>query len=134
VVERSVVQEENPVVNGRIGRKHPPKPPTTSHKPMARSRLTNGKLLPAGIDGRCRDARRYRDLYSQFMRQCHGQHDQLCRQLASLVLQRERLDAAIARGELADDLHLVRLAGIINRTLARLNRVAPDTAGRDPTR
>jgi len=51
-------------------------------------------------------------------------HDEMCRSLAALGLQRERLDAAAVRGEFVDPLHLIRVINTTNRTLARLNRVA----------
>lgn len=93
-----------------------------------RSRLTNGSALHlSGVDGRSREARRWRDLYRQYMAETSGRHEQLCRTLASLVLQREVLDAALARGESVSIDDLLRLAGAISRTLARLGLVA-DTA------
>lgn len=87
----------------------------------ARSKITNGTRLLAGIDGRSLTARRFRDLYTHYMQQTGGQHEELCKQLASLVLRRELLDAAQVRGEDIDTLHLVRLSNSISRTLKRLD-------------
>ena len=90
-------------------------------KLKARSAISNGSTLFTGVDGRSRGARRFRDLYHDYLNQTGGRHDELCRQAATLVLQRERLDVALVKGEPVDPSHLVRLAGAINRTLARLN-------------
>jgi hypothetical protein len=90
-------------------------------KLKARSAISNGSTLLSGIDGRSRDARRYRDLYRSYLEQAGTKHADLCRQLATLILQRERIDAALVRGEDVDAFHLVRLSGAINRTLSKLN-------------
>ncbi len=74
-----------------------------------------------GVDGRSREARRYRDLFKHYMALADGRHEELCKQAASLVMQRELLDAAMVRGEPVDVLALTRLSGAINRTLAKLN-------------
>ena len=76
------------------------------------------------MDGRTRQARRWRDIFRDHLKQTGGQQEILCRSLASLVVQREFLDAAIARGELVDPLHLVRTCGAIARILIRLGLVA----------
>ena len=94
------------------------------------SRITNGSRLLDGIDARSKHARRWRDLYRDFLARTGGHHDQGCRQLASLIVAREILDARLARGEDVNSLHLVRLAGAINRTLARLNLAADDNIER----
>ena len=93
-------------------------------KLKGRSAVSNGSTLLIGVDDRSRSARRFRDLYHGYLEQTGGEHDELCRQAATLVLQRERLDAAVVRGEPVDPSHLVRLAGSINRTLAKLGFVA----------
>jgi len=95
-----------------------------------RSAVTNGKRLLAGIDQRSSTARRYRDLVNGYLAETGRKEPDLCKQAASLVLQRELLDAAMVRGEPVDTLLLVRLSGAINRTLERLQRasVDPDSA------
>src|SRR5262249_10515960 len=97
-----------------------------AYKPEARSRITNGKaLFGAKADGRSRDALGWRDLYRDYLRQTEGRHEVLCRSLASLIVERERLDAALVRGDAPiDPLHLVRVCGAIARTLSRLDLVA----------
>jgi len=102
-------------------------PTSAGFKPEARSRVTNGKQLFLGaVDGRSREARRWRDLYHSFLNQTGNKHDQMVRSLASLVLRREQLDARIAVGEDIDTDLLLRLCGTINRTMAKLGIVADD--------
>jgi hypothetical protein len=91
-----------------------------------RSRLGNGSILPAGVDGRSGAARRWKELYRDSMERTDGRHEVLCRQLASLVVARERLDAAMASGETVDVLDLVRLAGQIHRTMRAMGLVTTD--------
>jgi hypothetical protein len=90
-------------------------------KSRARSRVSNGKTILAGTDGRSRDARRFRDLYRHYLGLTGGMHDEMCRSLASLALRRERMDAAAVRGEFVDALHLARVINTLNRTLTKLN-------------
>src|SRR3954447_8944677 len=95
-------------------------------KAKGRSAITNGKTMLLGVDGRSRPARRFRDLVQGYMAQTGDRHEELCKQAASLVLQRELLDAASVAGERVDTLQLVRLCGAINRTLAKLQHVSAD--------
>jgi hypothetical protein len=76
--------------------------------PSCRSRVTNGKVLVAGIDGRSRHARRLRDLYHAFLDQTGGRHEVMVRSLSSLVLRREQLDARIAAGGDVNTYELLR--------------------------
>jgi hypothetical protein len=91
-----------------------------------RSRLGNGSILPAGVDGRSSAARRWKEIFRDAMDRTTGRHETLCRQLASLVVARERLDAAMANGETVDVLGLVRLAGQVHRTMRALGLVTTD--------
>lgn len=102
-------------------------PRSRRYKPEARSSITNGKrLFSSDIDGRSRTARRWRDIYYEYLEQTCGVGETLCRSLASLIVQREMLDAAMVRGEYVDPLLLVRVTGAIARTLARLGLVADE--------
>ena len=74
----------------------------------SRSRIANGAL---GIDLRTRTGRRWRDCYLELMAQTGGRHVQMVRSLASLIVQREKLDADLARGEPVDSDELLRLCG-----------------------
>lgn len=93
-------------------------------KPAARSAISNGTRLLVGIDGRSRPARRLRDLFLHYMAETGGKREQECRSLASLILTRESLDAALARGEPVEPMDLVRVCGAISRALVRLGLVA----------
>jgi hypothetical protein len=83
---------------------------TTVTKPLAttRSRITNGKQLLADVDGRTADARRYRDLAASLADDLGGASTlteaqrALVRQAAAMIVQSERLQSAILRGELVD--------------------------------
>jgi hypothetical protein len=99
-------------------------PRSRRYKPEARSSITNGKrLFGSNIDGRSRTARRWRDIYHQHLEQTGGVGETLCRSLASLIVQREMLDATMVRGDYVDPLLLVRVTGAIARTLQRLGLV-----------
>jgi hypothetical protein len=91
-----------------------------------RSRIGNGSALPAGVDGRSSAARRWKEIFRDAMSRAATRHETLCRQLASLVVARERLDAAMANGETVDVADLVRLAGQVHRTMRALGLVATD--------
>ncbi len=72
------------------------------------------------VDGRTREAKRWRSLHEHYVALAGKQHDQMCRALATLIVQREALDLASARGELIDPLLVCRLSGEIRRLLSRL--------------
>ena len=95
-------------------------------KAKGRAAVTNGTLLLIDCDGRSRAARRYKDCFRKYMAETDGRQEETCKQLASLVTQRELLDASLVRGEHVDSLHLVRLCGAINRTLGLLRRATVD--------
>lgn len=100
----------------------------TIAKPMltTRSRITNGKQLLANVDGRTADARRYRDLCTSLADDLGGAaglteaQRALVRQASAVIVQSERLQASILRGELADSEQLVRLCNSATRILTRL--------------
>lgn len=89
---------------------------------LARSRISNGNALLAGVDGRSIHARRFRDLVLKY-RALTGDRpeaEDLVRSIAALIVYREALDSKIARGEIVDTEYLVRLAGGINRGLTKI--------------
>jgi predicted ABC-type transport system involved in lysophospholipase L1 biosynthesis ATPase subunit len=105
-----------------------------SRAPTTRSRITNGKQMLAGIDGRSAEARRYRDLAMSFADDLGGAaclteaQRALVFQAASLVVQSEALNGAMIRGELVDVEQQTRVANALGRTLNRLGirkRVSP---------
>jgi hypothetical protein len=91
-----------------------------------RSRITNGKSLLAGVDGRSAEARRYKDLCMSFTDDCGGAaglteaQRALVRQAAMLSVQSEKLQGAMIRGEDVDLERQTRVANSLARTLSRL--------------
>ena len=94
--------------------------------PTVRSRITNGRDLLANVDGRTADARRYRDLAASLADDLGGASGlteaqrALVRQAAAMIVQSERLQSAVLRGELVDVEQLTRLANAATRILSRL--------------
>ena len=76
-------------------------------KGMARSAVSNGRLLP-GIDGRSMPARRYRDIAGAIISDQGGTDQlaevrlQLIRRFAASSVMAEHLEAKLARGEQID--------------------------------
>jgi hypothetical protein len=96
-------------------------------KPTARARVSNGsQLFLDRVDGRSAAARRWRDLYRGFLTQTGGRNEVMVRTLASLCLQRDVIDARLARGELIDSSELVSVAGAISRLATKLGIVTDE--------
>lgn len=91
-----------------------------------RSAITNGNQVLANVDGRSAAARRYRDLCMSLGDDLGGAatlteaQTALVRQAAAMIVQSERLQAEILRGEAVDSEQLVRLANAATRILSRL--------------
>ena len=91
-----------------------------------RSRVTNGKELLANVDGRTAAARRYRDLTISLADDLGGASSltetqtALVRQAAAMIVQSEKLQGEVLRGEVVDSEQLVRLANAATRILSRL--------------
>jgi hypothetical protein len=108
--------------------------------PTVRSRITNGKQLLANIDGRTADARRYRDLAVSLADDLGGASGlteaqrALVRQAAAMIVQSERLQSAVLRGELVDVEQLTRLANAATRILSRLGIKRATRAVQPPSR
>jgi hypothetical protein len=99
-----------------------------ARSPTTRSKVTNGSRLLRGIDGRSADARRYRDLIVELVRE-HGGESALSisglamvRQAASLMLRCEQEQARVVRGEPVNEDALVRLSSEARRILSALRR------------
>ena len=101
------------------------------------SAITNGSRLHApGIDGRTRDARRFRDLVASFSEGLGGdgalnEADRaLVRNAAALAVKAEAMQAAIVKGENVDLEALTRLSNCVSRTLGQLgsNRATRDAS------
>jgi hypothetical protein len=96
--------------------------------PAQRSRVTNGKRLLEGIDGRSAEARRLRDLCQAYASPFGGLaalgpgDAALVRELAAQTVLSEQKASAIARGENVNLEDAVRIANTLQRLLARLDR------------
>lgn len=94
----------------------------------ARSAVSNGSALLAGVDGRSALARRFRDLCESLAADLGGalsQADQLTiRSAAALAVHAEELQARIIRGELVDADDVIRSANASARLLASLRTKA----------
>ena len=94
-------------------------------KPEARARISNGRqMFLERLDGRSREARRWRDLFCGFMDQTQGRNETLVRALASLCLQRDLIEVRMARGEAVETGDLIRVCGAISRLMTKLDLVA----------
>jgi hypothetical protein len=77
-------------------------------EPWSKSRVTNGKDILPGVDGRSLVARRYRDISSAILSeqggvdQCSESRQQLIRRFAAASVLAEELEARLARGEKVD--------------------------------
>jgi hypothetical protein len=91
-----------------------------------RSRVTNGSKMIAGLDGRSAEARRYKDLCMSLADDLGGAaglteaQRALVRQAAGMIVQSEKLQSAVLRGELVSSEDLVRLSNSATRILTRL--------------
>ena len=102
---------------------------------IPRSRITNGKRLLVGVDGRTEAGRRYRDLTMSLADDLGGAatlteaQRALVRQAAAMIVQSEKLQGEVLRGEVVDSEQLVRLANAATRILSRLGlkRTVRDT-------
>ena len=102
-----------------------------------RAAVTNGSRLHAkGIDGRTRDARRFRDLVASFSESLGGDaalseaDKSLVRNAAALAVKAERMQARIVAGEDVDLEGLTRLSNCVSRVLSQLGA---KRERRDPT-
>jgi hypothetical protein len=83
-----------------------------------RNRVTSGKALLAGVDGRTREAKRYRDCLDALLVQydISDESDQaLARRYASLSVFSELEEAKQARGEPCDTERMIRAANTQRR-------------------
>jgi hypothetical protein len=107
---------------------------TAPRAAVARSRVSNGKDILPGIDGRLPAARRYRDLCAALcIDQGGADHmsearTQLCRRFAGLSVLAESLEAKLVSGATIDVVEYSHLTSTLTRVVARLgiNRVARD--------
>ncbi len=75
------------------------------------------------VDGRCKVARRWRDIYEILAEELGGVEalseiqKTILRRAVSLIIQGEMIDARLAKGEWVNPLQQVRLSGALNRAL-----------------
>jgi hypothetical protein len=97
-------------------------------KPTARSRITNGKVILEGIDGRSRAGRRAYDIMASLAEELGGNltaEEQLqVRCVAAMTLEVERLTARLVNGEAVDSVKLSRASNALQRSLNSLRRHA----------
>jgi hypothetical protein len=96
-----------------------------------RSRVTNGSKMVANVDGRTAEARRYKDLALSLTDDLGDAsalteaQRALVRQAAAMIVQSEKLQGAVLRGEVVDCEQLTRLANAATRILTRLGLKKP---------
>jgi hypothetical protein len=101
-------------------------PATTIRKPTARSRVTNGKDLLPGVDGRTASARRYQDLVANLVSDAGGNAQmsearrQLIRRFAALAVCAENMEAKLANGEPIDLAEHCQISSTLVRLASRL--------------
>jgi hypothetical protein len=103
--------------------------------PCARNVITNGSRLHArGIDGRTREARRFRDLFESFAESLGGAavlteaERALVRNAASLTVQSEKMQAAVASGHDVDLEQMTRVSNAAVRVMRALGAKAKPRA------
>ncbi len=107
-----------------------------ARKPEARSRITNGKDVLGGVDGRSRIARRYHDITSQLAADQGGADTlsearlQLIRRFAASACLAEQMESRLANGEQIDLAEHALLSSTLVRIAARLGL---DRRARDVT-
>ncbi len=94
----------------------------TPKKTNGRSAVSNGaRLFAQKVDGRTLWARRYRDLFNDFLRDAGGAEHlsqlkiELCRRAAALAAEAERMECDLAQGQKIDADLLARLSSHLRR-------------------
>jgi hypothetical protein len=107
--------------------------------PSTRNAVTNGsRLHRRGVDGRTRDARRFRDLFESFAESLGGEvrlseaDRALARTAASLTVKSEAMQAEVAKGGEVDAEQLVRVSNSLSRVLSRLVKRQPRDVATSP--
>jgi hypothetical protein len=99
---------------------------TAAGKSQARSRVTNGSKLLAGVDGRTRSARRYRDVLDALLAELDRAPTEsdliLAHRASALTAWCEEREAAMSRGEPIDMPAFVTSANSLRRLLSDLRR------------
>jgi hypothetical protein len=119
-------------------RKAPIIDPTAPRKPQARSRVSNGRDVLPGTDGRLLISRRYRDIAAAILadqgpaNQLSEARKQLIRRYAAASVLAEQMEAKLANGEMINITEhallvstLVRIAGRIGISIHRQTKRVP---------
>lgn len=112
----------------------PPSIPWSSNPKKNRSRVTNGKELLPGVDGRSPIAKRFRDIASAILidqggvDRCSESRKQLIRRFAAAAVLAEQVEAKLANGEDIDIQQHATLSSTLVRLAQRIGieRVAKD--------
>jgi hypothetical protein len=115
-------------------RKPARRPVNGIRKPEARSRISNGKDLLPGVDGRSLIARRYHDISSAILVDqggadaCSESRVQLIRRFAAAAVLAEQIEARLANGEQISITEHALLVSSMVRVARQIgvNRVAKD--------
>ena len=129
MADHSVLVHSDPA-----GRTAELRPRLKMRSPSNRSRVTTGKAILPGIDGRSAVARRYHDLVASIASDQGGAQRlsearlQLIRRLPALSVQLEQSEARLASGEQINMQEYATLTSTLVRVVTRLgiNRVARD--------
>jgi hypothetical protein len=98
------------------------RPAAAVHKVPARSRVTNGRDILHGVDGRTATARRYRDLVANLISDAGGEDKisetrrQLIRRFSAQAVMAEQMEARLVMGEEID----LAQHCVVSSTLVRL--------------
>jgi hypothetical protein len=96
---------------------------------MARSAVSNGKVLVEGVDGRSTGARRLRDLIADLTADIGGEMGEAerlqIRTVAGLIVHAEFLTADMLNGKPTDSEELTRVSNAAARLLEALKRARP---------
>lgn len=106
-------------------------PQFVTGSPRVRAAISNGSLLPAGVDGRSAIARRFRDLVQELTKEVAGEAGGelsaaelvLLKQAALVAIRTETLQTEAVSGVSIDDNDLVRLTGALARVFTALAKV-----------
>ena len=119
------------------GRTPAERPPSVSRPRNNRAAVTNGRLLPRGIDGRSAEGRRWKDLFAAYRGEMPPgaptvAQDARLRALTTVTLRLERIAADSVRGAPVDDAQLVALSNLQGRLLEALGIVSRPSEHGDP--
>ena len=114
------------------------RPPFVTNPKKNRSAITNGSWILEGVDNRKPMGRRYRDLCMSFADDLGGAsklnpaQETTIRQLAAVIVESEKLQAAIVKGEAVNHEQLVRLSNLQARLIRQLGIKSAGSASSEP--